>query len=95
MPGVRMTANLYVPDAPGRHPAVLAVHGHWRGAKQDPVVQSRCIGAALQYIANIHISSAEPHRLNDLGEELSRSSDKGLTLDVLFSSRGFTDEQDR
>ena len=22
------------------------VHGHWRGAKQDPVVQSRCIGAA-------------------------------------------------
>ena len=22
------------------------VHGHWTGAKQDPVVQSRCIGAA-------------------------------------------------
>jgi sugar lactone lactonase YvrE/dienelactone hydrolase len=22
------------------------VHGHWKGAKQDPVVQSRCIGAA-------------------------------------------------
>ena len=22
------------------------VHGHWRGAKQDPVVQARCIGAA-------------------------------------------------
>ena len=46
LPGVRMTANLYVPDAPGRHAAILAVHGHWRGAKQDPVVQSRCIGAA-------------------------------------------------
>jgi hypothetical protein len=41
-----MTANAYVPDAPGRHPAILAVHGHWRGAKQDPVVQARCIGAA-------------------------------------------------
>ncbi len=46
MPGVRMTANLYLPRSPGRHAAVLAVHGHWRGAKQDPVVQSRCIGAA-------------------------------------------------
>ena len=46
LPGVRMTANLYVPKTPGRHPAILAVHGHWRGAKQDPVVQARCIGAA-------------------------------------------------
>ena len=41
-----MTANLYLPESPGRHPAILAVHGHWRGAKQDPVVQARCIGAA-------------------------------------------------
>lgn len=48
-PGVRMTANLYVPDAARQGkklPAILMVHGHWRGAKQDPVVQSRCIGAA-------------------------------------------------
>ena len=45
-PGVRMTANAYVPDKPGRLPAILQVHGHWKGAKQDPVVQSRCIGAA-------------------------------------------------
>ena len=44
-PGVRMTSNLYLPDAPGKHPAILAVHGHWKGAKQDPVVQARCIGA--------------------------------------------------
>src|SRR5690348_2414633 len=46
LPGARMTANLYLPKSPGRHPAILAVHGHWRGAKQDPVVQARCIGAA-------------------------------------------------
>ncbi len=46
LPGVRMTANLYLPKSPGKHPAILAVHGHWRGAKQDPVVQARCIGAA-------------------------------------------------
>jgi sugar lactone lactonase YvrE/dienelactone hydrolase/pimeloyl-ACP methyl ester carboxylesterase len=48
-PGVRMTANLYVPDIAKdgkKLPAILMVHGHWRGAKQDPVVQSRCIGAA-------------------------------------------------
>ncbi len=45
-PGVRMTANAYVPDGGGPFPAVLCVHGHWRGAKQDPVVQSRCIGLA-------------------------------------------------
>ncbi len=47
-PGVRMTANLYVPDVAKKKkaPAILMVHGHWKGAKQDPVVQSRCIGAA-------------------------------------------------
>lgn len=46
LPDVWMTANAYVPDVPGPLPAVLCVHGHWRGAKQDPVVQSRCIGLA-------------------------------------------------
>ncbi len=46
LPGILMTANAYVPDAPGKHPAILCVHGHWQGAKQDPVVQARCIGAA-------------------------------------------------
>lgn len=45
-PGVWMTANAYVPDGPGKRPAILMVHGHWHGAKQDPVVQARCIGAA-------------------------------------------------
>jgi dienelactone hydrolase len=44
--GVLMTANAYVPDGAGRRPAVLCVHGHWKGAKQDPVPQSRCIGLA-------------------------------------------------
>ena len=37
LPDVWMTANAYVPDKPGRLPGVLCVHGHWRGAKQDPV----------------------------------------------------------
>ncbi len=45
-PGVWMTANAYVPDKAKdeKSPAILHVHGHWAGAKQDPVVQSRCIG---------------------------------------------------
>ncbi|MCA9115159.1 MAG: acetylxylan esterase, partial [Planctomycetaceae bacterium] len=45
-PGVLMTANAYVPEGEGKHPAVLCVHGHWKGAKQDPTIQSRCIGLA-------------------------------------------------
>lgn len=47
-PGVWMTANAYVPDKTKTEkvPAILHVHGHWAGAKQDPVVQSRCIGSA-------------------------------------------------
>lgn len=46
LPDVWMTANAYVPDGSGRRPAVLCVHGHWKGAKQDPHVQARCIGLA-------------------------------------------------
>ncbi|MFO0799768.1 MAG: acetylxylan esterase [Gemmataceae bacterium] len=48
-PGVRMPANLYLPagaTSSSKRAAILMVHGHWKGAKQDPVVQSRCIGAA-------------------------------------------------
>ena len=44
-PGIWMTANAYVPKKQkGQVPGVLCVHGHWSRAKQDPVVQSRCIG---------------------------------------------------
>ncbi len=45
MPGVWMTAFAYIPDGKGPFPAILQVHGHWRGAKQDPVLQARSIGA--------------------------------------------------
>jgi hypothetical protein len=33
LPGYRVTANLYVPDAPGPHPAVLYSMGHWLEGK--------------------------------------------------------------
>jgi dienelactone hydrolase len=45
-PGVLMTANAYVPEGSGRRPAVLCVHGHWKGARQDPTPQARCIALA-------------------------------------------------
>jgi dienelactone hydrolase len=44
-PDVWVTANAYVPKgATGKRPAVLVVHGHWAGARRDPVVQARCLG---------------------------------------------------
>ncbi len=44
-PDVWVTANAYVPETgKGKAPAVLAVHGHWAGARRDPVVQARCLG---------------------------------------------------
>lgn len=45
-PGIWMTANAYIPDGENKRAAVLCVHGHWKGAKQDPVPQARCIGLA-------------------------------------------------
>jgi dienelactone hydrolase len=44
-PDVWATASAYVPEpARAKRPAVLAVHGHWPGARRDPVVQARCLG---------------------------------------------------
>ncbi len=44
-PDVWVTANAFVPETvKGKVPAVLAVHGHWAGARRDPVVQARCLG---------------------------------------------------
>ncbi len=40
-----MTASAYVPEPlTGKAAAVLVVHGHWAGARRDPVVQARCLG---------------------------------------------------
>jgi dienelactone hydrolase len=44
-PDVWVTASAYVPEpVRGKVPGVLAVHGHWAGARRDPVVQARCLG---------------------------------------------------
>jgi dienelactone hydrolase len=51
-PDIWVTSNLYVPKSKGNEreklPAVLCVHGHWAGARRDPVVQARCIGLVRQ-----------------------------------------------
>jgi dienelactone hydrolase len=44
-PNVWATTSVYVPESiEGKVPAVLVVHGHWAGARRDPVVQDRCLG---------------------------------------------------
>ncbi|MDD5678484.1 MAG: acetylxylan esterase [Kiritimatiellae bacterium] len=40
-PGLRVTANLYVPDGPGPFPGVIGVHGHWNQGKIPERVQAR------------------------------------------------------
>ncbi len=40
-PGLRATANLYLPDGPGPFPGVLGVHGHWSQGKLAARVASR------------------------------------------------------
>jgi len=44
-PDLWATCSVYVPDpVKDKLPAVLAVHGHWAGARRDPNVQARCLG---------------------------------------------------
>lgn len=53
-PDVWVTATAYVPKLKDgeKVPAVLIVHGHWAGARRDPVVQARCLGLVkLGFIA--------------------------------------------
>ena len=50
-------------------------------------------GAALEYIANVDISSFEPHCIYYFVEELSGSSDEGPSLSVFVGPGSFTDEE--
>ncbi|MDD8025848.1 MAG: dienelactone hydrolase family protein [Acidobacteriota bacterium] len=55
-PGFPVTAHLYVPDgASGRKlPVIVNPHGHWGYKKNEPTVQSRLIGQALNgYLAMV------------------------------------------
>jgi dienelactone hydrolase len=51
-PAVYASGWLYQPKAPGKHPAVLNLHGHWEHGAIEPVVQRHCIALAKKgYIA--------------------------------------------
>jgi len=56
-PGVLVTAHLYLPAADGKHPLVLAPHGHFEFKKSTPVVQAKGIGLALLGFACIIVDS--------------------------------------
>lgn len=47
LPGAKVPAHLYVPDGPGKHPAILFYVGHWwPDSKMRPDFQAFCISAA-------------------------------------------------
>ncbi len=49
LPGLWITANLYLPKAPGKHPAVLFALGHWNEGK--PAAQRMAANLAAKGIA--------------------------------------------
>ncbi|MBI2842191.1 MAG: dienelactone hydrolase family protein [Armatimonadetes bacterium] len=51
-PNVYASGYLYMPNTPGKHPAVLNPHGHWGSGARYKVVQSRMITLARRgYVA--------------------------------------------
>lgn len=56
-PGELVTAHLYLPAAPGKHPVILSPHGHWAYKKSTPHIQSRGISLALEGFACLTVDS--------------------------------------
>ena len=55
-PNFPVTAHLYVPDGPAgrKRPVIVNPHGHWGYKKNEPTVQARLIGQALDgYLAMV------------------------------------------
>lgn len=57
-PGVRITANLYIPEGQGPFPAVLNMHGHHRQGKIAAAVQARGHILALRGIVVLCVDAA-------------------------------------
>lgn len=57
-PGIRVTANLYIPDGSGPFPAVLNMHGHWLQGKIAERVQARGHILAKNGIVTLTVDAA-------------------------------------
>jgi len=57
MPGLLVTAHLYIPEGSGPFPVILNPHGHWEYKKSEPLVQSRAISLALEGFASLVVDS--------------------------------------
>ncbi|MCB8932890.1 MAG: acetylxylan esterase [Fimbriimonadaceae bacterium] len=56
-PKFYVTAHVYVPDAPGKHPVIMNVNGHWAHKKDEDRIQLRCAFQALRGYLAIAIDS--------------------------------------
>lgn len=71
VPGLLVTAHLYVPDGDGPFPVILNPHGHWQYKKTESVVQARGISLALEGFAALIVDSpGGSWDANDLNERL-------------------------
>ena len=57
VPGLLVTAHLYVPDGDGPFPVILNPHGHFHFKKSEPTVQARGISLALEGFAALIVDS--------------------------------------
>jgi dienelactone hydrolase len=91
LPHYYLGGNLYRPDKPGRHPAVLVTHGHWTYGRLEntknfsgPVL---CVNLARQgYVVlaidmvGVNDTLQTPHEFGGAGEDLWRFGPLGLQL---------------
>lgn len=57
IPGLLVTAHLYIPNGKGPFPVILNPHGHWQHKKVEPAVQARGISLALEGFAALIVDS--------------------------------------
>lgn len=56
-PGIHATGNLFVPDGNGPFPAVIIMHGHWKGGHTHEIFQSAASSFALNGYVSLTIDA--------------------------------------
>jgi hypothetical protein len=78
LPGFTLSGNLYRPvDKPGRLPALLCPHGHWKEGRVNVDVQQRCIrwaklGCVVFLYDMVGYADSKPFRHSFLNDRLRR-----------------------